>query len=244
MVEEAVEMISAETSPYKERFKDAMWFEYLQKRWVMILGQGSIGSWTSLLLGRIGCNIYTFDMDNYEQLNLAGQLVGKNDVGKKKVDVAKEMWENFCDTSGSFITEASKYTKDSPSNHIVIAAFDNMEARKVSFENWVNFVEGLSEEDKKKCIFIDGRLSVEDYFVFAVRPGQEDRYRKFLFDDSEVEELPCSLKSTSHCAAGIASDIVSVLTNFATNTAVEMDLRVIPFMIRKSTLSYTYESEE
>ena len=225
----------------RARFRNAAWYNYLQKKEVLILGQGSIGSWVTLFLSRIGCNIYTFDIDIVDEVNLAGQLYGKAQIGKKKVDAIYEMINNLSDVS-YFSGIPSFYDETSPTANIMIAAFDNMKSRKVSFDNWKEHVSSLKEEERKNCIFIDGRLSVEDYYVFAVRPGQEKSYEETLFSDEEGEELSCSLKSTSHCAAGIASDIVSILTNFAANLDFGEDIRDVPFSIHKSIQSYTYET--
>ena len=226
----------------RQRFKEAHWFDWLQEKWVLVLGQGSIGSWTTLFLSRIGCNIYSYDMDVVSSLNMAGQFYGLGSVGKFKVTAIKEALEEYSQPN-KMIFESTKYDENGVSMSITIAAFDNMLARKVAFNNWVEYVNILTEGEKKQCIFIDGRLSVEDYYIYAVRPGQEEEYRKTLFDDSEGEELSCSLKSTSHCAAGIASDITSILTNFAVNVKEDCEIREVPFSIHKSIQSYTYETK-
>lgn len=226
----------------RQRFKDAIWFDWLQEKWVSVLGQGSIGSWTTLFLTRIGCNIMTYDMDVVSSLNLAGQLYSKHHVGLPKVSAIYSVIKDMADPK-EFVVFQSRFDEYSTVSPIVISAFDNMKARKVAFQRWKDDLQKMSEEERKEAIFIDGRLSVEDYYIFAVRPGQEERYEKTLFDDSEGEDLSCSLKSTSHCAAGIASDIVSILTNFATNVAEKDEIREVPFSIHKSIQSFTYETE-
>jgi hypothetical protein len=65
--------------------------------------------------------------------------------------------------------------------------------------------------------------------VYVVQKGQEEEYRKTLFEDSDVEEAPCSFKSTSHCGALISSLMVSGFNNFLTNKKTGFDDRVVAF---------------
>ena len=41
--------------------------------------------------------------------------------------------------------------------------------------------------------------------------------KKTLFEDSEVPDLPCTMKQTSHIAAMIATHITSLFLNYITN---------------------------
>ena len=50
-----------------------------------------------------------------------------------------------------------------------------------------------------------------------------------LFDDTEVQDAPCTMKQTSHSAAMIASHMVGFFTNHMTNNAVEEKDRTVPF---------------
>ena len=59
------------------------------------------------------------------------------------------------------------------------------------------------------------RLLAEQLQVFIVTPETADRYKKdFLFDDSEVEDMNCSYKQTTHFAATIAAKMVQGFTNW------------------------------
>lgn len=86
------------------------------------------------------------------------------------------------------------------------------------------------------------RLLSELYQVFTVTsdPIKIAKYRTYLFDDSEVPDVACTLKSTTHCSMGIASDIIGVLTNFFANKAYGADIREVPFLIEKSIDLFTY----
>ena len=79
-------------------------------------------------------------------------------------------------------------------------------------------------------IFIDGRLRAEQMQIFCVTPDNIEEYEKHLFDDSEVEDAPCTLKQTSHSAAMIASHMVAFFTNHLTNNNAKDIERNVPFL--------------
>lgn len=239
--EEAVE--EKVVSPFKQRFSDAPWFERLKATPILLIGAGGIGSWVAFCLSRIGCGYTIFDMDTVESHNLGGQLYSLEHVGQNKALAISALAHQFSGRENEVQVEGM-YTKESPSNEIVIAAFDNMAGRKVAFENWCE----LMAEDKaneKDYLFVDGRLLAEQYQVYAVTcdPKSISRYRETLFEDGAVPDVMCTLKSTTHCSMGIASDIIGVLTNFATNRAYGIDAREVPFLIEKSIDLFTYNVE-
>lgn len=54
-------------------------------------------------------------------------------------------------------------------------------------------------------------------------------YRAELFEDSEVEDAPCSFKATSHCGGFIASMMVAGLNNYLTNKQAGIEIRIVQF---------------
>lgn len=226
------------------RFKGADWFSWLKDRDVILGGVGGIGSWLNLFLSRLGCNLYVYDMDTFEAHNASGQLVRTKDVGKLKTDVAEELAKEFCNHTS--IEGMGKYEMDSEYCPIMISGFDNMEARKNMFDNWVKQLEE-NPDIKDIAVFIDGRLLSEQYQIFVVQGNDEvniKRYREeFLFSDSEVEQVDCTFKQTSHCAAGIASHMTGFLTNFAGNVVNEGSFNQIPFKFEYITPINYVENE-
>lgn len=200
------------------RVKGASWFPLLHKRDILILGQGGIGSWTSLFLSRIGSNLHLYDMDRYEEHNMTGQVVGKGGIGKLKTEAMKEV---IADMSPDCEVEVyGRYDEDSPTDDIVICGFDNMTARKIAFRRWIDgcVSAAISDEERKNMFFQDGRLLAEQLQIFNIPGDRQDlieKYEKdFLFEDSDVQEAACTFKQTSHCAAMIASHMVGFLTNW------------------------------
>lgn len=205
------------------RFKDAPWFEEKLVP-VIVGGAGGIGTWLSLLLTRAGLTPYVYDFDLIEEHNIGGQLFSKKHIGKHKVDALAEIVKDF--TGEDIATFNQRYELGSMTTDYVFSAFDNMQARKDMFENWKNHIQS---GDSPNAIFIDGRLTAEQLQIFCVTPDRIKDYEEHLFDDSEVEDAPCTMKQTSHCAAMIASHMVGFFTNHLTNINMEDDERNIPF---------------
>ena len=228
------------TEEHSSRFKDAPWFPKEETN-VIVGGAGGIGSWLTLLLSRAGFYPVVYDFDVLEGHNLAGQLYTQKDaeIGALKVDALKGLCKHFADTDITVMAE--KYTKDSMTHNYVFSAFDNMQARKDMFAAWKEYVKewedfkGIADAAHipniplSEPIFIDGRLTAEQMQIFCVTPDKIEEYEKHLFDDSEVEDAPCTMKQTSHSAAMIASHMVGFFTNHMTNNAVKDKDRTVPF---------------
>lgn len=205
-----------------DRFKDAPWYNAANDTTVILGGAGGIGSWTGFLLARAGFKVVVFDYDIVELINIGGQLFKIADQTSLKVEALKANIEDF---SGESITVYNERVTSKTFTHkYVITAFDNMKARKAMFDKWCE----LDDED---ALFIDARLNAEQMWIYCVRPTEEDRvkYRNALFDDSEMEEISCTMKQTSHAAAMIASHIVGFLTNHITNMVSGREERAVPF---------------
>lgn len=207
----------------KSRFRDASWFNKIDKLETPIIigGAGGIGSWLTLFLGRMLTNtttIFLYDFDTVEEVNMAGQLYSKYDIGNSKVSAIKNIVNNF---SGfiNIATQNAKYDSNSLASLIMFSAFDNMKARSDMFQNWKK--EAINDPDN--AIFIDGRLLAEQLQVFYVTMKNADEYEnKYLFLDAEVEDTNCSYKQTTHFAATIAAKMVQGFTNWIAGDTTEL----------------------
>lgn len=214
------------------RFSSASWFEAVQEKTIIVGGQGGISSWLTLLLSRMRpAAIYTFDMDVVEEVNLAGQLYAMEHVGRLKCDSVIDTVKRYSNYGSIFgINEA--YDEDSMASNIMMCGFDNMVARKVFYTNWKNHVHTcVNEEDRKKCLFIDGRLNAETLQVLCIT-GDADwdmqtYEEKFLFSDSEALSHVCSFKQTAFTANIIAGLMANLFVNFCANLV--GGCRTIPF---------------
>lgn len=107
----------------------------------------------------------------------------------------------------------------------VFSCFDNMQARKDMFESWVEGNKGDTE-----ALFMDLRLIMEQATIFNVVnvPEQIEKYRKYLFNDSQVPDAPCTARQTSHAATMIASHAVNYFISHLTNISKKGN-RFLPF---------------
>lgn len=218
LIEEA--LAEKEVNQRSVRFSDLPFYSPGQN--VVVGGAGGIGSWLCTLLSRQECNLYVYDFDNIETHNLGGQLFSTKQIGKTKTAALKENCTNFSDIA--VFEEMGKFTKDSAVDSITFSCFDNMAARKLMFEKW------CAIKDPNK-IFIDGRMLAEAAQLYCVIPGREEEYKATLFEDSDVEEQPCTAKATSHCGAILAGLMVSVFNNAITNQKDPAACRYTPFKL-------------
>lgn len=155
---------------------------------------------------------------------LKGQLFRKSDIGTMKVVATYNIIKEFC--GEEINTVSDRIDENSPTHYFMFSAFDNMKARKDLFEVWKKSIPNCLVTP----IFIDGRLTMEQLQIFCVTPDKIEEYeRDHLFDDSEVEDAPCTMKQTSHSAAMIASHMVGLFTNHITNIYEREIIRDMPF---------------
>lgn len=205
------------------RFSGAIWYEEIQKQAVTLAGVGGVGSYVGFLLGRLKPQrLIIYDPDRVETVNMSGQLYGQTDVGNYKSVALSIMIRNYANYN-NIVALNDRFDANSEATDIMICGFDNMEARKVFYERWKQRVLSYptGSNDRKKCLFIDGRLAAEEFQVLSIQ-GNDDRAMKeyegkWLFSDVEAEETICSYKQTTFMANMIASVMVNVFVNFVAN---------------------------
>lgn len=230
-----------------ERFSSALWFEVIQKQKILLAGLGGIGSYVAFLLSRMHPEkIYMYDDDLVEAVNMAGQLYGRMDVGKYKVDAIAEFVNGMSDYRSCFCVR-DLYTSGTQTNDVMICGFDNMDARRVFFDNWNSHVlnKYSTPEERKKCLFIDGRLAAEEFQVFCIRGDDDYAMQKYateyLFSDIEADDTLCSYKQTTYMANMIGSVIVNLFTNFVANS-IEDNIRELPFLTTYDGSTMTFKT--
>ena len=216
------------------RFSSAIWYENIQKKTVILAGVGGIGSYVGFLLARMKpASMFIYDDDIVEAVNMSGQLYGQSDLGRAKVYALTKMIRNYADYSSVFAID-ERFTNESEASDIMICGFDNMAARRLFFNKWVNHVQSKPEEERKNCLFIDGRLAAEEFQVLCIKGDDGyniNRYsNEYLFSDAEADETICSYKQTTFCANMIASYMVNLFVNFCANQCEPLIDRDLPFL--------------
>lgn len=222
-------LISEETS----RFSSAIWYDKIREQGIILAGAGGIGSYVGFLLSRMHpLRITIYDDDVVEEGNLSGQLYAENHIGRQKVSALIDIMAGFSRYYG-YNGLSRRFTAGSPANNIMICGFDNMASRRVFYQAWKAHVMGLPEEERKNCLYIDGRLAAEEFQVLCIQGNNvlhmEKFEREWLFSDEEAEATQCSYKQTSFCANMIASVMVNLFVNFIANKCEPLVDRAIPF---------------
>ncbi len=204
------------------RFSGASWFDEIQKSRVIIAGIGGIGSNVAFQLARMApANITLYDEDIVERVNMAGQLYSTNDIGQRKVDAIASMISAYT-LAKQVNAVPSKFTDSTEAGDIMICGFDNMAARKTFYNSWKRHVQTLTPDSRTKCLFLDGRLSIDTLQIFCIQGDDKvsmDRYEtEFLFSDFQAEHTVCSMKQTTYLACMIGSLMVNLFTNFIANS--------------------------
>lgn len=225
-----------DATPLKDtnlRFRGAGWFEDIKEIEVLISGLGGIGSGLAFQVSRLCVkSLMVNDMDIVEEKNLSGQLYGKMSFGVSKVEATRRMCFALCDytvdTRNGRIEDNSQIIKP-----ITLCGYDSMPARKICYQLWKNLVS--TQTDKSKCLFVDGRMSAEEFQIFTIKGDDTismDLYEKeYLFDASEAEATVCSYKQTTFVASMIGGFMANILVNFVSNFKAENEYtcRTLPF---------------
>lgn len=227
------------------RFSSAIWYENIQKKTIIVAGIGGIGSYVVFLLARLKpASLFIYDNDVVEAVNMSGQLYGQSDIGAPKVNALVNMIKSYADYNSVFAI-AERFTYECEPTDIMICGFDNMEARRVFFTKWVEHVQSKPEEERKNCLFIDGRLAAEEFQILCIRGDDEyniNRYsNEFLFSDTEADETICSYKQTTFCANMIASYMVNLFVNFCANEVGAY--RDLPFLTTYNAIAMYFKTE-
>ncbi len=219
---------------YRDRFKGAPWANTRLR--VSVYGAGSLGSWLTLLLSRIGHDVALVDCDIVEEINLAGQFFNSNNVGMPKVDAVSTNVYSYTKerirVSSNFIGEDN--IKSIQYGNIAFSCFDNLEARRVVAQMFLD-KDMLS---KQFSCLVDVRMSAESFEVYLIKNKEQlEKYLRELPNDNDVEDLPCTLKSTSHIAMHATCKAIEVFNNFLTN-----EFNLDGFEEREVFYKYRYDS--
>ena len=188
---------------------------------IVLVGAGTIGSWTALALSKIGFDdIYVFDPDIVEPQNRSNQLYGSDSLGDYKVEELKWIIQML---SNNIITQVPEtFPNEYPKNCIIIVTVDSMKSRKEIFK-WLQVNFGDVQ------FFIDARTGGEVARVFAFSPSmpsEMDRYALTLHDDKPAEgmneeaahasDIPCTARSIVDVSLMVASRITNTVRKLLT----------------------------
>lgn len=224
------------------RFSGLSWAKNAPLYPVTLIGQGGIGSFVNLFLSRIRPKyLYLYDDDIYEYENLSGQLITNNLLGEAKVKGAGHMGDLFSNYH-DYILCKGKFTTNGILTPITITGLDNMTGRKEAYYTWKERF-----KDNPAAIFIDGRLTVENFQIFSLKGGgadtenMKDYEENHLFGEGEAIANVCSMKQTSHIAGMIGSYITNIYTNFINNLDSSSFPLYVPYYVEYNANMFNLE---
>ncbi len=178
---------------------------------ILIVGAGSIGSWATLALSKLGCsNLTIMDNDMVEEQNAGSQIYKAADSGIKKVKVLEEKLRMLTDMPISIIPKHwSAKTKLPIDPLIIIAAVDNITVRRELFEHYKG----------KEKLYIDARMAgnaLEIYSTYLNNEKSCKTYEETLFDEKDTLPIACSERSVVYnvfICGGFIGDLVAKQAN-------------------------------
>lgn len=237
--------LSLDTST--QRFSGTKWYNAIQQKCIIIAGLGGIGSNLAYQIARMHpCKLVLYDDDTVESENMAGQMFSSKQIGDLKVNAVSNLLRDYTTMSNVYAI-ASRFYATTDAGDIMMCGFDNMNARKAFFATWKNHVDSLPKNQRKNCLYLDGRLSI-DYFQILAITGDDtnniQRYNnEFLFSDNEAEETICSMKQTTYLSCMIASYMTNIFINFVANSTNPIIPYDIPFFLEYNAQSMLFHFE-
>ena len=229
------------------RFSGTEWYNEIQKQRIIIAGCGGIGSNLAFQLARMHpASMVLYDDDSVEMVNMAGQLYSRNDLGSTKVSAITNMISLYTSAQNIYGI-AEKFTPETEPGDVMMCGFDNMEARKTFFESWLGVVSNKPIGEERKCLFLDGRLSIDTLQIFCIS-GEDnyniDRYENtFLFSDREADHTVCSMKQTTYLACMIGSLMTNLFTNWVANSLNPIVPYDLPFFTEYDAQNMIFRTE-
>lgn len=215
------------------RFSGLSWATEVQEKEITIIGLGGIGSNVALPLARLNPKkLFLIDPDVVEEVNLAGQAFFNNHVGMKKVDAVAEVLYSWAGYK-KIVAIPTLLTEGTDFGEITITGFDNMNARKIAFTNFM--------DSPAAKLLVDARMSVDTIQIFTLLKEDTeflDIYRdKWLFSDAAAQTAPCSMKQTSYTGSILGGLVVNIIINYISSS-----FKAFPKQIMYNTNNMLYET--
>lgn len=166
-----------------------------------VIGCGGIGATALPVLVTMGFTRYIlWDDDVVEPRNVASQLLYKpSDLYRPKVEVAKEYLLAYGATHVDVVQR--KFTANDTPEGVVVSGVDSMTARR---EIWPAIKASISP------LYLDGRIGSEHMTLLTVEPFDAEWYeQRWLFEDSQAAELPCTQRAIIYPAVALGSWMAS-----------------------------------
>jgi len=171
---------------------------------IHLIGAGGIGSWTALLLAKMGCsNIIVYDDDIVEDHNVASQFFKEEQLGRLKIDA---LYDNVLEQTGTEIEKVENIVEEEYIDKgLVVIAMDSM-AERIRLGNLYK---------DKPIHIIDGRMGGLSFEIYNCKA---DKYLETTVDPIDVDHEPCTAKAICFTPAVISGMMANHVRHYANNT--------------------------
>lgn len=198
----------------------------LRNRSAMIVGCGTIGSFTASGLVRSGIGqIILVDPDKVEAHNLGVQDYSLDDIGRDKVYALHKRLININPTLTCFYENRKFQEISTWGCDFLIMAMDSMEQRK-------EVMESLYEHVDNNPIVIDARMGSEVFQMYSFDNNEKSKYDQFMetyYSDDDSDAEPCSARSTAYCGYIAGAFITSEIKKWSTTGCITTKKMVFSF---------------
>lgn len=200
---------------------------------IIIVGAGSIGSYATLALAKLGFqNLFVIDDGMVEEENLAPQFYGTKDIGLYKVKALKKAIKAQCnieitaldfrldDTTKAVVNDITQMGTNTTNKPIVVVAVDSMFVRK-----WIH------NNMYRNSGLVDARMAIEFLAVYSMVGSEKAResYSKTLHSDDDSVQEACTNKAISYTSLIAGGLVAKCVLDRLKGTA--QDFQVINFDI-------------
>lgn len=177
-----------------------------------IVGAGAIGSYLVGTLAKMGAkDITVFDFDTVEEHNVANQMYGPLQTGKKKVDALKELV--FEGSEVEIFAAGGKFLVNEIGADFIVSCVDNMATRKEIFQS-------IADGFMPCKYLVDGRMGAQfmrTYCIDASNKNALDFYAKTLYDDAQALQDRCTEKSIIYTGLIVAGLMLNMIKRAVNN---------------------------
>ena len=176
---------------------------------IKVIGTGSVGSFTTLSLVKMGAHLVeVWDDDIIDEVNISNQFFRIKDIGEYKCDALQSLISDF--EGVSIVNNAVKCNGTQKLSGIVIVALDSMTPRKRIWDS----IKGKEDVE----LFIDPRMGGRVARIYAVNPRSGiDDYEKTLYKDDDSAPERCTERTIIYNVLGIASMVCKLIEDHFSN---------------------------
>ena len=176
---------------------------------IHVIGAGGIGSWTTLLIAKMGCpDIHVYDDDIVEEHNVASQFFKQDQLNMNKVSA---LAINVIEQTGINIKPKQKIDEERITEGLIIITIDSMSER-IRLANIYKDI---------PLYIIDGRMGGLQLEIYCAPSAT---YVATLINPNEVSRESCTARSICFNCAVIGGLIANFVRLYAKRELINQEL--------------------